>query len=194
MADKRTLDERGLKFKDSLRSYSKNKAVSNQIVDKSAVEEAIEEPVYDYIWENDRSILEKLDENQRAERRRYVRVPYMQKIECFSIADDVDSEPVILEKPLNFLIIDISVGGIGIVCDSELEVGKVLTFKIIFDNLEYEVSCQVIYCFESKGKFRAGLKLVKGSKEFIKHLKILVARITLQKKYNIPDNKNKPWK
>jgi len=186
MADKRYLVEHGLKFKDSLRSYSENVALDNQITDQQAIKEAIEELLlYDDELNNERFVLNKLDENQRAERRRYVRAAYMQKIECNSMADDLESEPVMLQKPITFMIIDISMGGIGVISDYELEVGKVLAFKIKFDHFSYDIRCQVVYCFEHEGKYRAGLKLVKGDKQFIKHLKIMVARITLQNKYDV---------
>jgi len=141
------------------------------------------EPLDENLWGNDAVVLRVLDEELLAERRMYVRTLYTQRIECNTISKDIDSEPYILKKPLSFMITDISLGGIGMVSDYRVDVGSVLSFKIFLDHIPYEIKCEVVYCFENEGKYRAGLKLVEKNKEFINHLKIMVARLSLYSKY-----------
>ena len=141
------------------------------------------EQIYEKLWGNDNSFLKKLDEEQLANRRLFARAIYMQRVECKTILDSLDSEPDILKKPIEFMVLDISMGGIGILCEYEICIGTILVFKLILDNIPYEVSGEVVYCFENSDKFRAGLKIVSKDKQFIKHLKIIVARASLQNRY-----------
>jgi c-di-GMP-binding flagellar brake protein YcgR len=89
-------------------------------------------------------------------------------------------EPSFLAEPVEFTIIDLSVGGIGIVCENGMPVGTILSFKLPLDYIMYYVKCEVVYCIENSGKYRAGMRLVDREKGFIRHLKIFVARLTLQ--------------
>ncbi|MGE5614917.1 MAG: PilZ domain-containing protein [Bacillota bacterium] len=141
------------------------------------------EPLYENVWGNDYTILDKLDERQLADRRLYVRVRHIQRIECYTISDSMEEEPVLLAHPIVFTISDLSMGGIGIICDSEISVGKILTFQIILDGIPYKIKCEVVYCIRNDNKFRAGLKIVQKDKKFIMHLKIYVARISLNSRY-----------
>lgn len=143
----------------------------------------VQEPIYENVWGNDHVILKVLDEKQLSDRRLYARAIYMQNIECNAILGNMESEPVLLAKPMNFMVIDISMSGIGIICKDEINKGMVLIFKLILDNIAYEIKCEVIYSFQVDDKFRAGLKMVGKDKKFIKHLKIVVARLTLQREY-----------
>lgn len=147
-----------------------------------------QEPLYENVWGNDHTVLSKMDENLLADRRLYVRVIYMQKIECNAILEAIGSKPAVLTKPMVFTVIDISIGGIGIISECEINVGMILAFKLTLDNIAYEIKCEVVYCFPNDDKFRAGLKMVEKDKCFIRHLKILVARLSLQGKYGARAN------
>jgi hypothetical protein len=147
-----------------------------------------QEPLYENIWGNDHAVLNKMDENLLADRRLYVRVIYMQKIECNTILEAIGSEPTVLTKPMVFTVIDISIGGIGIISECEINIGTILAFKLTLDNIAYEIKCEVVYCFPNDDKFRAGLKMVEKDKCFTRHLKILVARLSLQGKYGVQAN------
>ena len=74
-------------------------------------------------------------------------------------------------------------GGIGIICDYEIATGKIFSIQLVLDGIPYKIKCQVIYCIPNDDKFRAGLKIVEREKKFITHLKIFVARISLNSAY-----------
>lgn len=153
-------------------------------------QEPQQETLDENVWGNDHLILNNIDESILADRRLYVRAIYMQRIECNTIKYNKDSELTLLSKPIEFMIVDISMGGIGIICEYEIKIGTILIFKLTLDNIAYEVKYEVVYCFPNDDKFRAGLKMAEKDKEFIRHLKILVARLSLQSKYgNRGDNK-----
>ncbi len=151
----------------------------------AAQEPAIKEPperklFYEKDWGNEHAVLSRLDGKLLADRRLYARVLYMHKIWCSTLFESFDSEPTLLMDPLELIVVDLSMGGIGVICEHEVPVGAILSFKLPLDNIEYEIKCEVVYCFENSGKYRAGLKLADRNRNFIRHLKILVARLTLQ--------------
>lgn len=137
-------------------------------------------PFYEKDWGNERAVLSRLDGKLLADRRLYARVLYMHRIRCNTLFERLDSEPTLLMDPLELIVVDLSMGGIGVVCEHEILVGTILSFKLPLDNIAYEIKCEVVYCFENGGKYRAGLKLVDRDRNFIRHLKIFVARFTLQ--------------
>ena len=118
-----------------------------------------------------------------AERRLFVRVRHVQKITCDSVYEAIDKEPVELRNPLDLTVVDLSVAGIGIICDKEIETGRILGIRILLDRIPYEIKCKVIYCIPLDGKFRAGLKIAEKDKRFMRHLKIFVARTSLTTEY-----------
>jgi len=159
--------------------------------ERKAVEEAAQKtapeaapvPLDENVWGNDNSILNRLDEKMLADRRLFVRIRYMQRVECTTVSDSPEAEPYSLANPITFMIIDLSMGGIGIISDERIDVGKVLVIRLILDSIPYDVKCQVVYCFQNKDKYRAGLKVIQKEKQFIRHLKIFIARISLNSAY-----------
>lgn len=143
----------------------------------------VQEPLDKNVWGNDHSILNKLDEKQLAERRLYVRVVFLKRVECDTIFKSIGTEPVLLSKPIAFMIVDISMSGIGIICENEIKAGTILAFEITLDNIAYKIKYEVVYCFKNEDKYRAGLKIAEKDKHFIRHLKIYVARISLNSEY-----------
>lgn len=150
----------------------------------AGIEQVTEQiPVDENIWGNDYTIINKLNEKQLADRRLFVRIRYMKRVECYMVFDSIGVEPVLLTQPLVFIINEISMGGIGIICDHEISIGKILAIQLTLDNIPYEIKCEVIYCIQNDDKFRAGLKIVQRDKLFIRHLKIFIARISLNSNY-----------
>lgn len=160
--------------------------VSEPTVREPAKQESMQEEsakrgtVYEKDWGNELAVLNRLDGKLLADRRLYARVLYMKKLWCSTLFESSDSEPRLLMNPIEFMVVDLSMGGIGIICEHEIQVGTILLFKLPLDNIMYDIKCEVVYCFENSGKFRAGLKVVDRDRHFIRHLKIFVARLTLQ--------------
>lgn len=145
--------------------------------------ETVQEQVYEKDWSNEHEVLRKLEGKLLADRRLYVRALYMKRIECNILFDSLDAEPSILPEPIRFMIVDLSMGGIGIICEHGIAIGTILSFGLSLDNILYDIKCEVVYCFENNDKYRAGLKIVNRDRKFIRHLKIFVARLSLQSKY-----------
>jgi hypothetical protein len=183
MANKRVVILNNKSEKQRKNDINNNVPVNIPAVTAETESAHYNEPLDENLWGNDSTVLRRLDEKQLAERRMYVRTLYTQKIECNAISKDIASEPHLLKKPVTLMVTDISLGGIGIVSDYRVDIGSILFFKILLDHIAYEVKCEVIYCFENEGKYRAGLKLAEKDREFINHLKILVARLSLCSKY-----------
>lgn len=161
---------------------------------KPAAQEKIEgnevpEAEFENVWSNDYKVIQQLSDNLKAEKRMYVRVRHLQQIECKVMYEDLDAEPVKLKKPITFTTVDISIGGIGIICDQPIKVNTILQFEICLDDMYYLVEYMVVYCLNIDDKYRIGLKIVKRHCDFIKHLKIYVARISLQSKYGTINTK-----
>lgn len=142
-----------------------------------------QQPQDDKVWGNDSILDRQLDTEYLEEKRRYVRVRYLQNIECQSICENLNADPVRLNKPITITLSDVSMGGIGAVCSIQLDVGSIMEFNMSIDQLKYTILCEVVYCISMDESYRIGLKIVKKNKDFIRHLKILVARISLQAQY-----------
>ncbi len=135
------------------------------------------------VWGNDRALMKMVDEVQRADLRLFVRIRHIQKVICSMVYEDIAKEPYRLDRPLEMMIVDLSVGGIGVICEHEIETGSILGIPIVLDAITYDVICETVYCIPMDGKYRAGFKIAKKDKDFIKHLKIFVARISLTNTY-----------
>lgn len=165
--------------------YKAGKPLMDVVDTEQGINHEIEQiPVDENVWGNDYTILNKLDEKQLAERRLYVRVRHIQRIECSKVFDNIEVEPVLLPQPIVFTISDLSMGGIGIICEQVISIGKIFAIQLTLDAIPYDIKCEVIYCIQNDDKFRAGLKIVQKDKLFIRHLKIFVARISLNSNYN----------
>ena len=107
----------------------------------------------------------------------------MQSLESSAMSESREKELASVAPPLKFTMIDISMGGIGIICDEPLKKGINMAFPIILDNMKYDVVYEVVYCIPINGKYRIGLKLARKDKAYTHHLKIYVARISLTSQY-----------
>lgn len=148
------------------------------------------EPLDEHIWGNEAELNRKLDSTFVAEKRKYTRVRFMQEIDCGTTFENPDQKMVKLAEPLKLMVIDISMGGLGALCEYDIPVGSVLGFVITMDMLQYEVKFEVVYSIFNNDKYRVGLKIAEKNKEFIRHLKILIARISLENKYGKDKHKN----
>jgi len=145
-------------------------------------------PLDENVWGNDNVVSQHLDAKQLAERRLFVRIRHFQQAECHAISDNEEIEPEPLPNPFALIITDLSMGGIGIVCDQDIGIGKILLVRIVLDGIAYDVKCRVMYCFWNDGKFRAGLKVLRSEKQFIYHMKIYIAKKSINSAYGGQEN------
>lgn len=157
---------------------TKNK---ESLLDKSTQDYAPELiQIDENIWGNDIEFEKKLEEQFLADRRLFVRVRYFAEVLCNKIYRSGNNEPEILSCPFALSIIDISSGGIGAIGDEEIEIDSVLPIKLVLEKIEYVVRYRVVYCIPHEGKYRIGLKLNEKNNIFKRHLKIYIAKLSLQ--------------
>lgn len=134
------------------------------------------------VWGTDLEFEKKLEEQFLADRRLFVRVRYFAEVLCNKIYRSGNDEPEVLPYPFSLSIIDISSGGIGAISDEEIEIDSVLPVKLVLEKIEYIVRYRVVYCIPHEGKYRIGLKLNEKNNIFKRHLKIYIAKLSLQLK------------
>jgi hypothetical protein len=172
------------------KAKKKNESISRLTLEKQEIIEPIIEPeieeipIDENVWGNDSSVIKRLDEEQLVERRLFVRIIFMRQIKCYETLNNLQAESILLSQPIEFSITDISIGGIGIISDYEIKAGNILLFNLILDDNGYDIKCEVLYCFKSDDKFRGGLRILNKDKDFIRHLKIVVARVSLRNRYS----------
>lgn len=133
----------------------------------------------DNLWGNDWQINKSIDKDYLAEKRLFVRVRYIQHMECKISHMDPEESPHEPDRLMRFTIFDISMGGIGAICEEPVAKDSILVFSLQLDHMFYEINCQVIYCIPIDNVFRLGLKILTKEKNFVKHLKLFVARLSL---------------
>lgn len=131
------------------------------------------------LWGNDWQINSLIDKDYLAEKRLFVRVRYFRPFECRMFCTSPDAEPEKLDSILKLTMFDLSMGGIGAICDVSVPKDDILFFPLLLDHMTYDVKCQVVYCIPIDHVFRLGLRILTREKQFIKHLKLYVARLSL---------------
>ncbi len=155
----------------------------NSLIEKPIGEHAPELiQIDENIWGTDLEFEKKLEEQFLADRRLFVRVRYFAEVLCNRIYRTENDEPEVLPYPFSLSIIDISSGGIGAISDEDIEIDSVLPVKLVLEKIEYVVRYRVVYCIPHEGKYRIGLKLNEKNNIFKRHLKIYVAKLSLQLK------------
>ncbi len=186
MSDKIIINERRKKHDEDTEPRKKeiDAPLSETTVPENATDSPAEQmPLDENVWGNDHALISKLDERTLADRRLFVRIRYMHSVACKTILEQPEGGPVTLPKPLNITISDLSMGGIGIICNGPIETGTIILLPLILDSIPYEVNCEVVYCIHNDDKFRIGLRIIKKDKQFIRHFKIYIARISLENMY-----------
>jgi hypothetical protein len=56
--------------------------------------------------------------------------------------------------------------------------------KLVLEKIEYVVKYRVVYCIPHEDKYRIGLKLYEKNNLYKRHLKIYIAKLSLQLKQN----------
>ncbi|MCX7709806.1 MAG: PilZ domain-containing protein [Clostridia bacterium] len=142
-------------------------------------QEPPKESLDDNLWGNDWYLNKQVDPKYLAEKRLFVRVRYIQRIDCRMFCPSLSEEPQKLTEPFGFTVFDVSMGGIGAISEHPKSEGDILVFKLNLDHLSYEVKCEVVYSIPIDNVFRLGFRILTKDKDFIKHLKLFVARISL---------------
>jgi len=109
------------------------------------------------------------DSNKNVELRKSKRVDYYSKIYCRKYIEDGQAkEP---EPPLELILINVSVGGLGVVSEQHFSNGTVLVLDITLEGELYEkVSARVMWGIKKGDMYRHGLEIMNISGKLYSHL------------------------
>ena len=92
------------------------------------------------------------------ERRREKRLSQLGMIESFNFHSSQHN--VVINTPVEISLIDLSVGGLGIKSNVELENDTTISINIQVDEMNYVVIGRVVWCTKEGNLYNCGLKLI----------------------------------
>lgn len=90
--------------------------------------------------------------------RNYSRVKHEDKAVCWRYYNE--KELIELDRPLEFYIVDISAGGVGVRSSSDISKGNILIFELPFGLSTYKVMGKVVWTDRRENHYRSGLEFV----------------------------------
>lgn len=124
-------------------------------------------------------------EQEKSELRQRKRLKYSYSVMCFKKIDARTLEEKV--SVLKITIVDISYGGIGITCDKKLELGDILIFNMVVQDLHrLEFNAQVKWQKYEQGSYKVGLEFVELSKEKVLLLHDIIKLIKKGRMTNQP--------
>jgi c-di-GMP-binding flagellar brake protein YcgR len=112
-----------------------------------------------------------------ANKRKSRRIDYYSKIQCIKSTYKGRTEEY--EIPLELTLINISVGGLGIISEKPFEKDAVLVLSFKLEEERYEkVSAKVMWMMKMGDMYRHGLEIMNVSGKLFKHLSMLDNSIT----------------
>ena len=112
-----------------------------------------------------------------ANKRKNRRIDYYSKIQCIKSTYKGRTEEY--EIPLELTLINISVGGLGIISEKPFEKDAVLVLSFKLEEERYEkVSAKVMWMMKMGDMYRHGLEIMNVSGKLYKHLSMLDNSIT----------------
>jgi len=117
------------------------------------------------------------DASKPANKRKIRRIDYYSKIQCIKSTCEGRTEEY--EIPLELTLINISVGGLGIISEKPFEKDAVLILSFKLEEVKYEkVSAKVMWMMKMGDMYRHGLEIMNVSGKLFKHLSMLDNSIT----------------
>ncbi len=112
-----------------------------------------------------------------AELRKSKRIDYYSKIQCTKSIYNGETEEY--EEPLELMLINISIGGLGIVSEKSFEKATVLILNLKLEGENYQrVAAKVMWTIKKGNMFRHGLEISNISGRLYSHLSRLDNSIT----------------
>lgn len=116
-------------------------------------------------------------ERDFVEMRKSRRINYLSKIYCKKCICGGETEEY--KEPLELTLLNVSVGGLGIMSDRMFEVGSILTLSMKLEEISYEkVTAKVMWNIKKGEMYRHGLQIVNISGRLFRHLSRLDNSIT----------------
>ncbi len=118
-----------------------------------------------------------MEETKLSELRKNKRIDYFSKAYCRKSMHDGETEEY--EQPLELMLINISVGGLGIVSEKIFEKDTVMLLDLKLEDEHYEkVTAKVMWTIRKGDMFRHGLELMNVSGRLYRHLSRLDNSVT----------------
>jgi hypothetical protein len=112
-----------------------------------------------------------------AEARKSKRIDYNAKIQCTKSIHSGETEEY--EEPLELMLINVSIGGLGIISERLFEKDTTMILNLTLEGESYKkVAAKVMWTMEKGGKFRHGMEITNISGRLFSHLNRLDNSIT----------------
>ncbi len=102
--------------------------------------------------------------------RKHIRTKYYQKINCYSYYDTTGKQ-ISLDKPIEIIMVNISLGGAGLICEKKFEAGTVFVLNFYLDRIPYNQLFKILWCEKAGEMYRVGTEIINISTNLFKHLK-----------------------
>ena len=118
-----------------------------------------------------------IDAVKAAESRKSRRQDYYSNIQCTKKAYNGEVEEY--EEPLQLVLINVSIGGLGIISEKQFEKGTMLYLNIRLEDEAFErVTAKVMWTIKRGDMYRCGLEISNMSGRLYRHLSRLDNSIT----------------
>ncbi|MCK8059564.1 MULTISPECIES: PilZ domain-containing protein [unclassified Fusibacter] len=112
------------------------------------------------------------------------RAPRLTQTDHYSTRYTVVKNNVMIEKFVNFEMLDLSFQGMGVLTNEPLPVGALINFDINFDGVRYNVTARVEWTKRSEDKYRSGLIFEAVDLELIERVKAYLAEFADRRYHN----------
>lgn len=107
------------------------------------------------------------------ENRTHYRKPYRVQLTCYRYYTE-NGELHHFDEPRLFEVIDVSLGGLGIISKSEFPTDVTLEFTFYLENIPYQVLTQIKWCVGNPFFNKYGLEIIGHNNMLFRHLQQFV--------------------
>lgn len=111
-----------------------------------------------------------METTMHTESRVHHRINYREKINIFQYYNN-SGNLVKLAVPIEMVVFDVSLGGLGVLSDKSLENGSVIEFTLYLENIPYAVLSKIVWVDNNGKYFKYGLEIIGHNNMMFRHLK-----------------------
>ncbi|WP_026893624.1 PilZ domain-containing protein [Clostridiisalibacter paucivorans] len=104
-------------------------------------------------------------------KRVHSRIMYSTRLECYRYYEN--NELKRYNPPMELIMFDLSLGGIGVISEEYLKIGNVLMFTLKLNIMPYQVMAKVVWTYKIGHMYRSGLEFVGMPNGLVREIKEL---------------------
>ena len=109
-----------------------------------------------------------------SERREFKRVEYHVEMECSHVIKP-DGSNIHLDRPARMVMMDLSIGGIGIVSDVDFDQESILTFTLYLERVPHTIMARVQWKSIKGEMFKYGLEFIGTPNQLFRQLQRIIS-------------------